>query len=132
MKPTRDTNHSSHVSPAVLWANRSLAFRALTRSFFSLSSSYWHNMNLSLLEDDEGGLHVTLRRDTMALAFSLTFSPWSLFSSTNWKSFKVWIAKMFSLHCWATCKKAGKINLNLIGSYVNLSQSQTLPSHCQS
>ena len=73
--PTRETYHSSQVSPAVLWANRSLAFRALTRSFFSLSSSYWHNMNLSLLQDDEGGLHVTLSRDTMALAFSLTFSP---------------------------------------------------------
>ena len=104
MIPTREKNPSNHVSPAVLWANRSLAFRALTRSFFSLSSSYWHNMNLSILEDDEGGLHVTLSRDTMALAFSLTFSPWSLFSSTNWKSFKVWIAKMFSLHCWATYK----------------------------
>ena len=114
-------------SPAVLWANRSFAFRALTRSFFNLSSSYKNNDLVMVLRP-----FVTLRSDTMALAFSLTFRPWSLFSSTNWKSFRVWIAKIFSLHCWATCKKAGKINLNLIGSYVNLSQSQTLPSHCQS
>ena len=70
--------------PAADWANRSLAFKALTLSLRNRSSS--------------------LSKATKDFAFSLTLIPWSLLSSRYWKSFKVWIAYMFSLHCWATCK----------------------------
>ena len=70
----------------------------------------------------------------MALAFSLTFSPWSLFSSTNWKSFKVWIAKMFSLHCWATYKHQ-EIFQNWTWHKTSLKTECGIrlfwPSHCQ-
>lgn len=62
----------------------SLAFNARARSFLSRSSD--------------------VRRVTSCFAFSRTFIPWSLLSSKYWKSFSVCIAKIFSLHCWATWK----------------------------
>lgn len=81
-------------NPEAAWAKRSLAFSARALSLRKRSSSF--------------------NSDTSCFAFSRTFIPWSLLSSKYWKSFKVWIAKIFSLHCWATWNKKHYVSMNML------------------
>lgn len=75
--------------------------------FLSKFSEYSHN-SIKKWHWEICGIHMahpislTFRSVTRALAFSLTLIPWSLFSSMYWKSFNVWMAKIFSLHWSAT------------------------------